>query len=181
MLVFLPPGKISKNGGLAAGENSLFFDYESFWKIAIYGLPWGGGPFQASNDRFPLRRIELNYIELKWVELKWNWIELNWMGGGLKLILNGIELNLKLRWTWIDLQSKRFELTLKWIEFDRIEMKLNWFWIEIEKNILFRFEIELNRVEWNWINSVWHWNKVKLSSTEWKSNWFEIDIEINRV
>ena len=141
----------------------------------------GGGPFQASNDRFPLRRTELNYIELKWVELKWNWIELNWMGGGLKLNLNGIELNLKLRWTWIDLQSKRFELTLKWIEFDRIEMKLNWFWIEIEKNILFRFDIELNRVEWNWINSVWHCNEVKLSSTEWKSNWFEIDIEINRV
>ena len=141
----------------------------------------GGGPFQASNDRFPLRRIELNYIELKWVELKWNWIELNWMGGGLELNLNGIDLNLKLRWTWIDFQSKRFELTLKWIEFDRIEMKLNWFWIEIEKNMLFRFEIELNWVEWNWINSVWHCNEVKLSSTECKSNCFEIDIEINRV
>ena len=46
-----------KNQVLAAGENSLFSNYESFWKVSIFGLPQG----EALPD---LKRVDFIWLYL---------------------------------------------------------------------------------------------------------------------
>ena len=142
MLVFLPPGKVSKNGDLAAGENSLFFDYESFWKIAIYGLPWGGTfPGFKWSISIEANWIELHWIEMSWIEVKLNWTELNGGWVEIEFTWNRIESEIKVNLNWFAIEAIWVNIEMNWIRshWNEIELVLNWNWKEYTVSF------------WNWI------------------------------
>ena len=54
-----------KNRDLAAGENSLFFENEPYWTIAILGPPWGRiFPGLKWSIFIPAARMDATYIQL---------------------------------------------------------------------------------------------------------------------
>ena len=172
-----------------------WWKFNIFWlrillKNCNFRLVVRRGLFQASNDRFSLRRTELNRnrIELHWIEIeliwnqiefKLNWNDLNWNWNWIELNVIDLKLNLfdiemKLIWNRIelilvDVEFESVFIIWNWIAFElklMWNLKLNWIWIEVE--------IEIKWVELNSVDFQSNLIELKLNRFNLKLKWLEI-------